>query len=38
MVHRKGATCAYKDELGMMQGSQLTSSYIVKGTWKSGKV
>ena len=31
MVHRKGATRAYKDELGMTPGSQGTNSYIVKG-------
>lgn len=31
MVHRKGATRAFKDELGMIPGSQGTSSYIVKG-------
>lgn len=31
MVHRKGATRAYKDELGMIPGSQGTSSYIVRG-------
>lgn len=31
LVHRKGATRAYKDELGMIPGSQGTSSYIVKG-------
>lgn len=31
MVHRKGATSAKKDELGIIPGSQGTSSYIVKG-------
>lgn len=31
LVHRKGATRAYEDELGMIPGSQGTSSYIVKG-------
>jgi tRNA-splicing ligase RtcB len=31
LVHRKGATRAFKDELGMIPGSQGTSSYIVKG-------
>jgi tRNA-splicing ligase RtcB len=31
LVHRKGATRAYKDEFGMIPGSQGTSSYIVKG-------
>ena len=31
MVHRKGATRAYTDELGIIPGSQGTSSYIVKG-------
>ena len=31
MVHRKGATRAYEGELGMIPGSQGTSSYIVKG-------
>lgn len=31
LVHRKGATRAYKDELGMIPGSQGSSSYIVKG-------
>lgn len=30
-VHRKGATRAFKGELGMIPGSQGTSSYIVKG-------
>ena len=30
-VHRKGATRAYEGELGMIPGSQGTSSYIVKG-------
>lgn len=31
MVHRKGATRAFEDEIGMIPGSQGTSSYIVKG-------
>jgi len=31
IVHRKGATRAYKNELGMIPGSQGTKSYIVKG-------
>lgn len=31
MVHRKGATRAYKDELGIIPGSQGTQSYIVRG-------
>ena len=31
MVHRKGATPAYKDELGITPGSQGTASYIVRG-------
>ena len=31
LVHRKGATSAFKDELGMIPGSQGTSSYIVRG-------
>jgi len=31
MVHRKGATSARLDELGIIPGSQGTSSYIVKG-------
>jgi tRNA-splicing ligase RtcB len=31
MVHRKGATSAYKDELGIIPGSQGTASYIVRG-------
>lgn len=30
-VHRKGATRAYKDELGIIPGSQGTKSYIVRG-------
>jgi len=30
-VHRKGATSAYKDEIGIIPGSQGTKSYIVKG-------
>lgn len=30
-VHRKGATRAFKNELGMIPGSQGTASYIVKG-------
>ena len=31
MVHRKGATSARKDELGVIPGSQGSNSYIVKG-------
>jgi tRNA-splicing ligase RtcB len=31
MVHRKGATRAYEDELGIIPGSQGSKSYIVKG-------
>ena len=31
MVHRKGATRAYKGELGIIPGSQGSHSYIVKG-------
>jgi tRNA-splicing ligase RtcB len=31
LVHRKGATRAYEGELGMIPGSQGSSSYIVKG-------
>ncbi len=31
IVHRKGATSAKKDQLGIIPGSQGTSSYIVKG-------
>ena len=31
MVHRKGATKAYADQLGIVPGSQGTHSYIVKG-------
>ncbi len=31
MVHRKGATRAYKGELGMIPGSQGTKSFIVRG-------
>lgn len=31
LVHRKGATRAFENELGMIPGSQGTSSYIVKG-------
>jgi tRNA-splicing ligase RtcB len=31
LVHRKGATRAYKDELGIIPGSQGTKSYIVRG-------
>ncbi len=31
MVHRKGATSARKDEIGIIPGSQGTSSYIVRG-------
>ena len=30
-VHRKGATRAYKDEVGIIPGSMGTKSYIVKG-------
>ena len=31
MVHRKGATRAYKDQPGVIPGSQGTASYIVRG-------
>jgi len=31
LVHRKGATRAFKDELGLIPGSQGTASYIVRG-------
>jgi len=31
MVHRKGATRAFENELGMIPGSQGTKSYIVRG-------
>lgn len=31
MIHRKGATRAYEGELGIIPGSQGTSSYIVRG-------
>jgi tRNA-splicing ligase RtcB len=31
VVHRKGATRAFKDEYGIIPGSQGTKSYIVKG-------
>ncbi len=31
LVHRKGATRAFTDELGMIPGSQGTNSYIVRG-------
>lgn len=31
MVHRKGATRARKDEIGIIPGSQGTNSYIVRG-------
>jgi len=31
MVHRKGATLAREDTIGIIPGSQGTSSYIVKG-------
>jgi len=31
LVHRKGATRAYKDEIGIIPGSQGSKSYIVKG-------
>ena len=30
-VHRKGATRAYKDEIGIIPGSMGTKSYIVRG-------
>ncbi len=30
-IHRKGATRAYKNEIGIIPGSQGTKSYIVKG-------
>jgi len=30
-IHRKGATSAYKDQLGIIPGSMGTPSYIVKG-------
>lgn len=30
-VHRKGATPAYKDQIGIIPGSMGTSSYVVKG-------
>jgi tRNA-splicing ligase RtcB len=30
-IHRKGATSAYRDQIGVIPGSQGTSSYIVKG-------
>ncbi len=35
MVHRKGATRAYKGQLGIIPGSQGTSSYIVQGKGNS---
>lgn len=35
MVHRKGATRAGKDEIGIIPGSQGTASYIVKGKGNS---
>lgn len=31
LIHRKGATRAYKNEIGIIPGSQGTVSYIVKG-------
>jgi len=31
IIHRKGATSARKDEIGIIPGSQGTASYIVKG-------
>jgi len=31
MVHRKGATSAKRDEMGIIPGSQGTASYIVRG-------
>jgi tRNA-splicing ligase RtcB (3'-phosphate/5'-hydroxy nucleic acid ligase) len=31
LVHRKGATAAFKDQVGIIPGSQGTASYIVKG-------
>jgi tRNA-splicing ligase RtcB len=31
VVHRKGATAAYKDQLGIIPGSQGSLSYIVRG-------
>ena len=31
LVHRKGATRAYENEIGIIPGSQGTASYIVKG-------
>jgi len=31
VIHRKGATSAHKGELGIIPGSQGTSSYIVEG-------
>jgi len=31
LVHRKGATMAYEEQLGIIPGSQGTASYIVKG-------
>ena len=33
LVHRKGATSARAGELGIIPGSQGTSSYIVRGKW-----
>ncbi len=35
MIHRKGATKAYLDQLGIIPGSQGTSSYIVMGLGES---
>jgi tRNA-splicing ligase RtcB (3'-phosphate/5'-hydroxy nucleic acid ligase) len=31
MIHRKGATSAYRDQLGIIPGSMGSNSYIVKG-------
>jgi tRNA-splicing ligase RtcB len=31
MIHRKGATSAYKDQLGIIPGSMGSNSYIVRG-------
>jgi tRNA-splicing ligase RtcB (3'-phosphate/5'-hydroxy nucleic acid ligase) len=31
LVHRKGATAAFRDQIGIIPGSQGTASYIVKG-------
>lgn len=35
MIHRKGATRAYEGEIGLIPGSQGTSSYIVRGLGNS---